>query len=261
MTDIDLMVQPSDLSRFETLLMRLGYQKSSVLTHLFNKDRSSIDLHTHALNINRIPSRAYLFPSGMDPIWHNAIPFKNGFEFIKKPDHPDNILLLNQHLMKHSFAKLIWLVDIYWLLKRFTDSDWLKLTERTLLLQQEKSLSYVLFLLGLYFDFHPPSGSGLEIGAGRLSALETSILNNSMKGRRASRIGPLLSLFCIKTIKKRLQFVFENLFLDKEIVNKEFAGRYGGKRQRLYPVRILQAMMIVFRQVLKTFLSFFHIKR
>ena len=257
MADIDLMVQLSDLTRFEIILQQLGYQKSSTLTHLFNKDHSTIDLHTHALNTDRITSRKYLFPQGMDPVWKEAQPWKPGFLSVKKPHPTDNVLLLSQHFMKHSFSKLIWLVDIFRLLQLFENRDWLKLRERALLLEQERPLSYSIFLLHLYFDYYPPPESGFETSRVKINLIEKTILKNSLFNVLNARIGPLVSLFCVQGFKNRTRFAWENLFPNEKVVGREFKKYYAGKRIWLYPVRFLQALALMAKQFIGVCLTCF----
>ncbi|RPI78759.1 MAG: hypothetical protein EHM45_05415 [Desulfobacteraceae bacterium] len=257
MADIDLMIRPDDRSRFETLLNQWGYRRSAPLARLFNKGHSTIDLHTHALNIDRIAGRVLLFPKGMDPIWDHAQPWKPGFRFVKKPNKPDNLLLLSQHFMKHSFSKLIWLVDIYRLLQSFEKQDWQILPERTSFLKQEKCLAYALFLLKVCFDYRPPPGAKFVPGRLKLSRIEKTILKNSLWNPVQTRTGPLTALFCIPGIKNRTRFAWENLFPDKKVVNHEFKRYYAGKRIRLYPMRLVQALGMTTRQLIGFFITGF----
>jgi len=257
MTDIDLMVRPCDLPRFEMLLEQLEYRRSAELTHIFKKGHSIIDLHTHALNTDRIASRKYLFPQGMDPVWEQAQSWKPGFLCVKNPHHTDNVLLLSQHFMKHSFSKLIWLVDIYRLLQAFKKRDWQKLKERALLLEQERPLSYSIFLLHLYFDYHPPPESGFETSRVKINLIEKTILKNSLFDVLSARLGPLISLFCVQGFKNRTRFALENLFPGEKVVGHEFKKYYTGKRIWLYPVRFIQALALIAKQFIGVCLTCF----
>ena len=42
--------------------------------------------------------------SGMEPIWETSLPWKDGYCRLRRPDDVDNLLLLSQHIMKHSFS-------------------------------------------------------------------------------------------------------------------------------------------------------------
>ena len=67
MEDIDLMIQPPDRERLVRLLQLMGYQQNPKRIYSFKKDKIILDIHTHPLNIDRIPSRAGLFSC-----WHKA---------------------------------------------------------------------------------------------------------------------------------------------------------------------------------------------
>ncbi|MHA2248634.1 MAG: nucleotidyltransferase domain-containing protein [Candidatus Hodarchaeales archaeon] len=247
MDDIDLMVRPKEWDRFAEIMHRLGYRKDPPASHSFKKDGVTIDLHTHALNIDRIKGRSALFPYGMAPVWAESLPWKPGFRYLRSPDNADQVILLTQHLMKHSFSKLIWLVDIYRLMNNQGDQFWKRLTERSDLFMQRRSLSYVLYLLKGLFGYEPPRGSGIECLPGTLSRIERAILDMTIKGQSLDGIGPLMALFCIPKVKDKIRFGFETMFPKEEIVTREFGYSSSWKRIFFIPVRLFQMAAIFTR--------------
>jgi len=249
MGDLDLIVRPEDRKRFVNLLYSLGYRRNPLLSHIFSKDRVFIDLHISALNTDRIAARAGLFPAGMDPVWANSISWGEGYKYLRRPDDMDNILLLSQHLMKHSFSRLIWLVDIFELVKNRDRVFWTRLSKRTDHLSQRRPLSYTLYLINKLFGHEPPRESGFDDPYGGLSRLERGILDARIKGRSIDRIGPFMALFCITGDKGRMAFGWETLFPKKSVVEQEFCRPAGGNRLFFYPGRLLQTITLVFRQL------------
>lgn len=245
MEDLDLMVQPKNQKEFEEVLIGLGYKKDPWISHIFAKENVTLDLHSHALNTDRIDSRADLFPAGMETIWEKSAPWNEGFQWVRRPDHKDNILLLSQHLMKHSFSRLIWLVDIIEIVRGRDHTFWTELFERADQLKQKKPLSYVLYLSNGLFGFKPPKEFELEALLGEYSVLERNILEMKLSGQSPDYIGHLLSLFCLPGFRKRVLFGWETLFPKKEIVKQEFSRFYGSRWRFFYPARLLQMAFLV----------------
>lgn len=252
MGDLDLMVRPQDQKRFVGFLHAQGYQTDPSIAHLFRKNRALIDLHIHALNTDRITNRASLFPAGMEPVWANSVPWQQGFRWLRRPDDVDNILLLSLHFMKHSFSSLIWLVDIYELLRDREKAFWTELSERAKQLSQTRSFSYTLFLLACLFHMKPPQGAGFNNLSQGLSRFERGILKRVAGGQALHRLGPLLALQCIQGTKQRIEFLWETVFPKQKIIKEEFIQTYKGKRCLFYPGRLLHIIVLTFRQFLQT---------
>jgi len=248
MSDIDLMVRPEHLDKFINIIYALGFKKNADIAHSFQRDRVSIDLHIHALNIDRISSRSLLFPSGMGPVWDNSIPWREGFQRIRRPDDIDNVLLLCQHLMKHSFSRLIWLKDIYELIKDRDDDFMIRLFERADHLSQRRCLCYALYLLDRLFAFKPIRGSMPEDIAISLNRIERGILGARVRGQSIERTGPVLAVFCTHGLKNRVRFLWETAFPKKKVFEEEFMESYMGKRILFYPARLFQAVRLLIRQ-------------
>jgi hypothetical protein len=216
MGDIDLMVRPAEQERFVSISKKLGYRVDSPLSHFLRKDRIIIDLHIHALNTDRITNRKELFPGGMGPVWANSIPWAEGYQWLRRPDDTDNILLLSQHFMKHSFSRLIWLMDIFRLIENSNSRHRIDLSNRADYLQQKRSLSYTLYLMDRIF-YHKSAISSL-------SRFERGILEMKVKGKSTALTGPLMAMFCIHGFRKKLAFGWESLFPKKDIMKQEGMG-------------------------------------
>ncbi|MBN2123482.1 MAG: nucleotidyltransferase family protein, partial [Deltaproteobacteria bacterium] len=241
MGDIDLMVRPGDLQGFANILCGLGYRRDPVLSHLFRREGVIVDLHTHALNTDRIAARTALFPLGMAPVWRRAVPWKLESRRLKRPEDRDNVLLLSQHLMKHSFSGLIWLTDIHELLRNRDLGFWKGLSRRAKALRQQRPLSYSLYLLNRVFGLEPPPGSGLEHPAAGISRIERGLLGARAAGRSIAPMGPLLALFCIPGSRKRAAFLWETLFPKRGVVRKEFSRAFRGRRTAFCMYRLIRA--------------------
>ncbi|MCG6535589.1 MAG: nucleotidyltransferase family protein, partial [Syntrophales bacterium LBB04] len=249
MSDIDLMVRAGDQARLEELLAGLGYRRDPLIGHLFERDNIIIDLHVHALNTDRIANRAALFPSGMEPIWANSVPWKDGGRQLKRPDDVDNVLLLSQHLMKHSFSGLIWLVDIHELLKDRDSAFWARLSRRAEYLMQRRVLSYPLYLLNRLFGFEPPRGTVCGSQTTPLSSLERTLMDARAGGHPMDRMGAFLALLCIRGPARRIAFLWETLFPSRKVAREEFRTSFTAGRTLFCGFRLLEAARVISRQL------------
>jgi hypothetical protein len=250
MSDLDLMVRPEQYERFVNLLLKLDYVPDAMIPHYFHRKKSFIDVHIHALNTDRIANRAELFPSGMEPIWANSLPWQEGYRWIRRPDDVDNVLLLAQHLMKHSFSSLIWIVDICLLVENRDSAFWTRLNKRANQLAQTRPLSYALYLTKGLFGVEAPQGSWFDQLLKDLSRLERGILGARIKGQTLYRLGPLMALFCLPGPKARITFLWETLFPKTTVIEQEFHSLHRGKRLLFYPGRVLQIATLTFKKLL-----------
>ncbi len=249
MGDLDLMVRPEGREGFVNLLHSLGYKEGLLLPHIFNKDRVVIDLHTHAMDIDRVPSYADLFPAGMGPVWANSVPWQEDYRWLRRPDDVDNVLLLSQHFMKHSFSKLIWLVDILRLIRENDVMFWTKLLKRADYLRQGKSLSYTIYLLNRTFDHEIKMGVEHGGQSHGLSRLERGILEARANGESIDLIGPVMAIFCVQSFSNKVALGWESLFPKDELVKQEIIEAFKGKSHLYYPCRFCK----IFASLLKRF--------
>ncbi len=248
MVDLDLMVSPDKQQRLVSLLCDLGYRENPLLPHIFNKDRVVIDMHTHALNIDRVANRAGLFPAGMGPIWSKSTPWREDCQWLRRPDELDNILLLSQHCMKHSFSKLIWLVDVLKLIMNKDIMFWAALIKRANYLGQGKSVSYTFYLLDRIFSRRPTPGSGFEDPFYSLSRLERGILEAKASGKSIEFIGPIMSMSCVQGFRNKVALGWESLFPRDEIVKEKIIGILKVKNVFYYPPRFFKIVVSVLKR-------------
>jgi len=247
MEDLDLMVRPDDLASFTKLLQRRGYQQNQKLPGSFKRNHVVIDLHTHALNTQRIRSRTTLFPGGMNPIWQSSVPWATGHRWIRRPDDIDTILLLSQHYLKHYYSRLIWLEDIHRLIATRDHRFVSDLVDRADQLKQTKPLAYTLFFLEKIYDLSLPAHSTAQTMTDDISPTERFLLNLSQQGRPSEILAVVMVLFCIRGLKNRIWFGRENLFPRSAVMQNEFGGIMGSSRIFFYPLRFFQAFIFVLR--------------
>ena len=242
MIDIDLWVLQKDFAGFITILTSRGYQRDPVYPNTFRKGSTTFDLHTHILWADRIRACRFLFNKDEEDIYQRArlIDFQGQEALCLNPY--DQVLYLSLHALKHHLNRLIWLADIKGLVESWNRSDWEALMNRATELGQEKTLSYLFFLLVHFFNFQLPAEANQLMERKRLHVLEKRILRKRITGGSIPFWAPVLFLSSEKGLRKRFTFIFESVFPRPEIMRQIFVGSSDRKVWQLYVMRVLELL-------------------
>jgi hypothetical protein len=235
MLDADLMVRPGDKESLKELLLKAGYRMPRPLyPDLLSKDGVLLDIHTHVLDLDRIENRRHLFPEDLTTMWERATRCFDQHDYLLILDLFDNIVALAAHALKHSYSRLIWLVDLHELLLRATNNSdgWERVVERARLWKQERILLYALMLVERIFDLKVPTWVKSNLGIERLKILEKYIIRLRLKGFISNEVCMVLWLHNIRGMGNRLKFVTETVFPRHEIMS-QIVLRGSGKVKRL----------------------------
>ncbi len=121
-TDVDLLVDETDVPHVTALLRELGFAPLPPLPLLFARGDVLLDVHTEPLGIERIASWALLTPLRASDFFRHAQHGTLLSEPALLPQARVMLPYLSFHAMKHSFERLVWLWDIA-LLARNIDAD------------------------------------------------------------------------------------------------------------------------------------------
>ena len=246
--DMDLMVKPSDKDRLKELLFQAGFLSPFPnYPDILFKSGVLIDIHTHVLNLDRIKSRRYLFPEDLAPMWEKAIPLFNQANGLLILDHCDNFIALAAHALKHSYSRLIWLVDLHELfIKWANNANGLdEVVGRARFWHQERVVLYALILLERIFDLKIPFRVKRELGIRDLGMLEKHLIRLKLRGLSSNELCIPLWLFNIKGVGKKLKFIKENLFPEDEIMDQIFDKNSRTNKTSVYVKRIGQGITLV----------------
>ena len=240
MTDIDLWVLQDDYSSLINILSSQGYQRDPIYPNTFRKGSTTFDLHTHILWADRIKARALLLTKSQEHIYNDTrIIHFEGQEALCLSQY-DQVLYLSLHALKHDVKRLIWLVDIKCLLADWKRSDWEALLNRARELGQEKTISYIFFLLLHLLDFRLPVEARRLLERKRLHFMEKKALRERIKRDALPVWAPLLLFPSGKGLHNRLCFILETLFPRPEILRQVFVDSPDRKVWQLYAKRVLQ---------------------
>ena len=254
--DADLLVKPVHKQLLKMLLWEAGYRMPTFMySDLLCKDGIWIDIHTHILNLERIQSRSYLFPEDLTSMWERAMPFSDQSDGLLLLDPYDNFIALAAHALKHSYSRLIWLVDLHEsLLEWAKDSNgWKDMVARAQLWRQEKVVLYGLILMERIFNLNVPLWVKKNLGIQKLNILEKHLLRLKLRGFSSNELCIGLWLCNIKGTKRKLKFIGETVFPRREIMAQLFPQAPSRKMRIVYVQRILNALILLgsnLRQVL-----------
>ena len=242
MVDIDLWVLPKDYSGLMAILSSRGYQRDPIYLDTFRKGSTTLDLHTHILWADRIRASRFLFNNDEKDIYQRArlIDFQGQEAFCLDPY--DQVLYLGLHVLKHYVNRLIWLADIKGLVENWNRSDWEAFMNRAKELGQEKTLSYIFFLLVRCLDFQLPTAAKKLMERKRLHVLEKRILRERVTGNSLPFWAPVFLVSSEKGMRKRLTFLFESLFPRREIMRQIFPDSTDRKLWKQYILRVFQVI-------------------
>jgi len=245
MTDIDFWVLKGDYPGLISVLSSQGYERDPIYPNTFRKGSTIFDFHTHILWADRIRAHKLLLPKSQECIYQETriIHFEGQKVLCLSPY--DQILYLSLHALKHNLNRLIWLVDIKNILTSWERSDWAGLINRTRELGQEKTISFIFFLLLHMFDFKLPPEAWRLMERKRLNFLERKVLWRRIKKDSLPVWSPLVLFSTGKGLKKSFSLVFETLFPRPEILRQVFEDTPNRKVWQLYGMRILQLLGMI----------------
>lgn len=245
MTDIDFWVLKKDYTGLISVLSSQGYERDPIYPNTFRKGSTTFDFHMHILWADRIRAHKLLLAKSQECIYQETriIHFEGQKALCLSPY--DQILYLSLHALKHNVDRLIWLVDIKNILTSWKRADWAGLINRTRELGQEKTISFIFFLLLHMFDFKLPPEAWRLMERKRLNFLERKVLWRRIKKDSLPIWSPLVLFSTGMGLRKSFSLVFETLFPRPEILRQVFEGSPNRKVWQLYGMRILQLLGMI----------------
>jgi len=195
MRDVDILIRPDDLAEVERTLTSIGFTCHPRYPHLFSRKSLSIDLHLDLANLSRISSRRYVYQIDYDALWERAEPIYPHNPHLLTLSLHHQIIILSAHLVKHSFERLIWAVDIKELIKSFRKNiDFSSLIEEAQRFNLLKPLLYTMAYLKEVMELELGDEETIYFDEMKrqFNPLERGILRLLSQGENLERFGDLL---------------------------------------------------------------------
>jgi hypothetical protein len=217
LSDLDLLVRNSDLPAVRKALLERGFYCPTSSGTLFTKGAVMFDLHTDLVNASRIRKRALAFRFDPEAIWTKAVALDPGEPtfLILSPAH--QFLHLAVHALKHSFSRLIWILDLALVARQL---DW-----EELLLQAESTrtlrpVAYAASVLERLLRVKIPPGVWVSLPS--LNPAEKRVLDAVVERRSSEPAGELLVTFSIPSLTGRLGYLLEFTFPRRQVLSEVF---------------------------------------
>jgi len=122
--DHDLVVPKRDVHEARKALRSLGFDTAGPSGDVFHRGTTTVDLHWDPYDRERVPSRGKVIRADAAAVVERAVPVTLAGRAALQPCPVDRVLLLCAHLVKHSFDRLIRMVDVAECCRRFPlDAD------------------------------------------------------------------------------------------------------------------------------------------
>lgn len=247
--DIDLLFCEEN-EEVKKVLEGLGYRLISTCPRIYDNGRTVLDIHTDIDSFTRFGPLPYAPNLNISSLWENGSPWSESFKSVRILSPEDAILTLSIHLMKHSFLRLIWLIDIIEVMKKNPGIDWNMIGQRTRESGFEKVLFYVLSYLKEVLGMVPDDFL-TEIKPERLGLIEQGIMKRIIKNHRVEGYGDILYLYMIRGAFRRILFGMRILFPAKEKIVEISGAKYS---YLYYPKRVFE-LFIMAIMVLWSYIS------
>jgi len=232
--DIDIFIREKDLALVKNILSKSGFHSPRNHPLLSIKGKAVIDIHLDILGSSRIESRRFGFDEKAARWWEHCqdISAQIGNEgglagqlshrsvFVLKPH--DFVITCAMHLMKHSFEKLMWFVDIKEIIDRERPCfGWDSLLDRARCLELQRPLYYSLHYIKTLYGTDVPQFllEDLKRVCNRFDYFMLALL---LENKKASRWGDIVFLFNIKNTRQRIRYLRETYFPRREVMSQIF---------------------------------------
>ncbi len=223
MEDIDIMVHPANLQDLKNILKTKGFRPDEIYPDTFKKGILHLDLHVDFLSTHRIKSRKGLLNLNLEEIWQRAVPAGEYGPCIYRLSRHDNMIALLSHLLKHGYRRLIWFVDIKEIIEvEGKKNDWQKTLEHCRIAGAQRLMLYYLVLAKSFLELSVDNDILEDFGKKKLSFIEMQILRLRLAGERPGTMTNILWLYQLKSPIKKFQFILENIFPEKKIIQQIF---------------------------------------
>lgn len=150
--DVDLLVRPEEMADVVDWLTGRGYRPFAPSSRFLSRGPVAFDLHTEIAGASWVSRKARAFRLDPAALWRDAgrLDPDDPSALVLGPNHQRLHLIV--HALKHSYSRLVWLVDIALSLRDAEDG---RLLAEARAAGAERALGYALGVLGAVLGLGP----------------------------------------------------------------------------------------------------------
>jgi polysaccharide export outer membrane protein len=259
MSDIDLLIKKKDLSKTDAVFRSLGYtavdpspfdsmdHPDNYLTTRDYRSRNplhpSFHLHWHMVN-SSVPA-PYSSKIDINDIWKDAVDVEiAGMRILSMSPH-HFLIHLSEHAMRvtHSASRLVYLMDVSALIKRYGDTlDWHKAVRASKEYGVDVFVRNILKLTALNTGVDVPEWVLESLQKDKRSPWERLFFNITARGHGMSGLSYMVHLGMVKGFLKRTSFILRTLFPPAWVLAKRHPGSFGKNPVKFYIFRVKEVL-------------------
>ncbi len=259
MSDVDLLIRKEDIAKADTVLNTLGYKaadlspfdsKETPDNYLTTRDyrsskpgKPSFHVHWHIVN-SSIPA-PYSSTIDMNDIWKDAVSVEIAGTTLKSMSPHHSMIHLSEHAMRvtHSASKLIYLVDVASLIKRYGDAlDWNKTVRTGKAYGVDNFIHNILKLTLLTTGVNIPERVLNSLKPEKRTVWERLFYNISAKGHAVSGLSYLVHLGMKNGPTKKILFILRTFFPPAWVLAKRHPDSCGKTPLKFYLYRFKEIL-------------------
>lgn len=232
--DVDILIRENDLSLVKDVLSKAGFHSPANHPLLSIKGNVVIDIHLDVLGSSRIQSRRFGFDETAARWWEHCQGISSHIEneeglagqlshrsvFVLKPH--DFVITCAMHLMKHSFGRLLWFVDIKEIIEHERPCfNWDGLADRARCLELQRPLYYSLHYIKTLYGTDVPQFL-MEDLKRVCNKFDYFMIGLLLENKKMSRWGDIAFLFNIKGTRQKIRYLRETYFPRREVMSQIF---------------------------------------
>lgn len=243
LSDVDLLIKASDLPFIDKALHQRGFRPDSPSSMFYTNGPLAFDLHTSLINEEWVSRKALAFSLDAEAIWQEASPLSDRDSTLLGLAAPHQFLHLVIHALKHSFSRLMWLVDLGLVAQRV---EWPAIVDRARAAAALRPLAYVVCLLEalLRVDVPPEIRAALP----RLNRIERLFVSSVVRRSSTETFGELTVAFSIPGATGKLSYLAELCFPRRAALGRHYPDTRPWLR---HPHRVLRLLTLGFREIRK----------
>jgi signal peptidase I len=259
MSDVDLLIRKEDIAKADAVLNTIGYKAvdpspfdsmetpNNYLTTRDYRSRKpgnpSFHVHWHMVN-SSIPA-PYSSNIDMKAIWEDAVSVEIAGTAVESMSPHHLLIHLSEHAMrvKHSASRLIYLIDVAVLIKRYGNAlDWYRTVQASKAYGLDIFVHNILGLTQLNTGIHIPEWVFNSLKSEKSTLGERLFFNISAKGHGISGLSYLVHLGMNRGIIKKTSFVSRTLFPPAWVLAKRHPDSCGKTPLKFYLYRFKEIL-------------------